>query len=157
MASIYSFVLGVLQAKVQSSGTWFCQGVPACRITTLEQNHGHETTAPRQYILALFASIQRHENRYFTVWFGWESSKYQILEEVAKKVPDTTPFLLKAFVYFTQEWDTVNNFVPSCFWYFIFVVFSACGGIRTGRTMPVWTAYFPVTSWERVDCSWHHH
>ncbi len=34
----------------------------------------------------------------------------------------------------------------------LFVVFSACGG-----TMPVLTAYWLRASWERVDCSWHHH
>ena len=37
----------------------------------------------------------------------------------------------------------------------LLVVFSACGGIRTGINKSVLTAYFPVlgfrTSWERVD------
>ena len=40
-------------------------------------------------------------------------------------------------------------------------VFSACGRIRTGNTLPDLTAYaFPCwlrVSWERVDCLWHHH
>ncbi len=33
------------------------------------------------------------------------------------------------------------------FFFCLLVVFSACGGIRTGRRMPVLTAYFPVLAW----------
>ena len=42
----------------------------------------------------------------------------------------------------------------------LLIVFSACGGIRTRRSMPVLTVYFPRwfrASWQRVDCPWHHH
>ena len=43
----------------------------------------------------------------------------------------------------------------------LLVVFSACGGMRTGNNMPVLTAYFPFywfrACWKRVDCLWHYH
>ena len=40
-------------------------------------------------------------------------------------------------------------------------MFSACGGLRTGNSMPVFKAYFPLkwlrAFWGMVDSSWHHH
>ncbi len=36
----------------------------------------------------------------------------------------------------------------------LLVTFSACGGIRTGSSMPVLTAYFPAILGKGVGCSW---
>ena len=46
--------------------------------------------------------------------------------------------------------------VSKLFWSKVFFAFSACGGLRTGTSMPVLTAWLGAY-WERVDCSWHHH
>ncbi len=35
--------------------------------------------------------------------------------------------------------------------YYIFDVFSACGGIRTGSKLPVLTAYFPVLTLKKLS------